>query len=173
MSKALLQLHGRAIAGLGTLVAVLYGMAAALMALDIGIRAVRLGALGWLPEAVEYLLYAGTFLAAPWGLRENAHVRIDVLVAAAPRRVAVALEIATDVLGALVAMTLVGFGTIAAHEAWRDKAMQFKTWVTPEWILLAVIPASGLLLLIEFGLRAARVHGVAPVPAETGVRISL
>jgi TRAP-type C4-dicarboxylate transport system permease small subunit len=135
------------------------------MTLDIGLRAARLGALPWLLEATEYMLYGGTFLAAPWVLRKGAHVRIDLLVTALPRRASVAMEIGADVVGLFVSAALLWFGTAAAFEAWRENSMQFKTWAVPEWILLAPIPIAALLLGIEFALRAARVRGVHTDPA--------
>ena len=165
MLKKLLAAHEAALSSLATLVAVAYGLVAFLMTLDIGLRAARLGALPWLLEATEYVLYGGTFLAAPWVLRKGAHVRIDLLVTGLPRRWSVAMEIGADLLGLFVSATLLWFGTAAALEAWREKSMQFKTWAVPEWILLAPIPIAALLLAIEFGLRAARVRGVHADPA--------
>lgn len=160
MRQRLFALHEAVISGLATLVAVAYGLAALLMTADIGLRAARLGALPWLLEATEYVLYGGTFLAAPWVLRKGAHVRVDLLVAGLPRRWSTAAEIGADAVGFFVSATFLWFGLAAAAEAWRENSMQFKTWAVPEWILLAPIPLAAGLLMIEFALRAARVRGV-------------
>ena len=160
MHQRLLALHGSVISGLATLVAVAYGLVALLMTLDIALRATRLGALPWLLEATEYVLYGGTFLAAPWVLRRGAHVRVDLLLGGLPPRWSIAMEIGADAVGLFVSATFLWFGGVAALEAWRENAMQFKTWAVPEWIVLAPVPLAAGLLMIEFGLRAARVHGV-------------
>jgi len=157
--QRLFALHGAVISGLATLVAAAYGLVALFMTLDIALRAARLGALPWLLEATEYVLYGGTFLAAPWVLRKGAHVRVDLLVAGLPRRGAIGVEVAADALGFFVSAVFLWFGTTAALEAWRDNSMQFKTWAVPEWILLAPIPIAACLLMIEFALRATRVRG--------------
>jgi TRAP-type C4-dicarboxylate transport system permease small subunit len=173
LGKKLLAVHTAVLAGIATLVAVAYGLAAVLMTVDIGIRALNVGALPWLLELTEYLLYAGTFLAAPWVLRQGAHVRVDVLAAGAPAPWSTRMEIATDVVGAMVSGVLICFGSVAVAEAWRDNTMQFKTWAVPEWILLAPIPVAATLLMIEFVLRAARVPGVVQPDADRTQRASI
>ena len=159
MRQRLFALHSAILSGLATLVAVAYGLVALLMTLDIALRAARVGALPWLLEATEYVLYGGTFLAAPWVLRKGAHVRVDLLVAGLPRRWSTGVEVAADALGFFVSAAFLWFGTAAALEAWRENSMQFKTWAVPEWILLAPIPLAACLLMIEFALRATRVRG--------------
>ena len=125
MREKLFALHAAILSGLATLVAVAYGLVALLMTLDIALRAARLGALPWLLEATEYVLYGGTFLAAPWVLRKGAHVRVDLLVAGLPRQWSTAVEIAADALGFFVSATFVWFGAAAVLEAWRENSMQF------------------------------------------------
>jgi TRAP-type C4-dicarboxylate transport system permease small subunit len=158
--RGLLAFHEALLEGAATLVALLYGLVALLMTVDIGLRACRLGSLPWLLEATEYVLYGGTFLAAPWVLRKGAHVRVDLLLMSVPRSVAVAMEIVADAIGFAVSAILLWFGAAAALDAWRENAMQFKTWAMPEWILLALIPLGALLLMVEFALRVRRVRGV-------------
>ena len=149
--------HGWLLEATGTALGLVYGSIAALMTLDIGLRALNLGALPWLIELTEYLMYAGTFLAAAWTLRRGAMVRVDILLGMFGPRTARALEIATDVLGAGVSAVILWYGAMALAEAWSTSAAQYKTWVVQEWVLLVPIPLAGLLLLVEFALRALRV----------------
>lgn len=162
MGQKLLAAYARLLEGIGTGVALAYLAAALLMALDIGIRAAGLGALPWLLELTEYLLYAGTFLAAPWALRKGAHVCMDLFATAVPAPWGRRVEVVADLSGAAVSIVLVVFGAAAVAEAWRDNTIQFKTWATPEWLLLLPIPLAGLLLALEFALRIARVAAVLP-----------
>ncbi|MGE0735354.1 MAG: TRAP transporter small permease [Alphaproteobacteria bacterium] len=143
----------------GSLVGIAYGAVAVLMTLDIAIRGLNLGALPWLIELTEYILYGGTFLAAPWALRLGAHVRVDLLLSSVRKSTALTLERIVDCIGLLVSAVFLYFGSVAVIDAWRENLTQFKTWSTPEWILLLPIPFAALLMVIEFILRIGRVPG--------------
>ena len=137
----------------GTLAGLAYGAIAALRCVDIAVRSLGMGTLAWQTELTEYLLYAATFVAAAWGLRHGAHVRVDILLVQLGARRARVLERAMDVVGLAVAAVLLGFGGAAVLEAARTGATQYKTWAAPEWLLLLPLPLAGLLLGIEFVLR--------------------
>lgn len=141
----------------GSVAGLAYGAIAALMTLDIALRGLGAGTLGWLTELTEYLLYAATFLAAAWTLRQGAHVRVDILLVQLGPHRARRLEQAMDVIGLAVALVLLGFGSAAALEAWRAGAVQYRNWATPEWLLLLPLPLAGLMLAVEFVLRLRRV----------------
>lgn len=145
--------------GIGGLVGIVYGIVALLMCLDIGIRAFNVGALPWLIELTEYMLYGGTFLAAPWALRKGAHVRVDLLLSSVKKSTALALERIIDCIGFLISGVFLVFGIMSVIRSWIGNNTEFKTWTTPEWILLLPIPIAGLLLMIEFALRIHRVEG--------------
>lgn len=136
------------------------GAMIAMMSLDVLLRGFSLGSLPWVTELTEYFMYAGTFLAAPWVLRQGGHVRVDMLLISVSRPVAARLEQLIDAIGFLIALVLLAYGSLAVHDAFRDHMIQFKTWDVPEWLLLLAIPISGALLAIEFVLRFLRVPGV-------------
>tara|TARA_R110000868_G_scaffold1253_14_gene9806 strand:- start:2097 stop:2660 length:564 start_codon:yes stop_codon:yes gene_type:complete len=150
------RLFGRLNLGLGYLVAFSMGLFAVSIALDLAIRRLGLGNMPWLYEVIEYVLYAGVFLAAPWVLREGAHVRVDLLLSALPRRVSRGLEKVLDVLGATVALALCYYGWRAGVEAFIGDSRQFKTLVVHDSWLMGIFTVSLLLLAIEFLLRAGR-----------------
>ena len=82
------------------LLSVLALLACALVALmvvvicaDVLVRNLRLGNMAWANEVAEYTLYLSTFLAAPWLLRQGAHVRMDVVLKMLPTHVGWALEV--------------------------------------------------------------------------------
>lgn len=126
---------------------------ALLIAGDVVARNLGLGNLPSLIEVTEYALYIATFAAAPWVLRQGAHVRVDLLVGLLPGPGARALERAADALGLGVSAVLFYFGYAAAADAKHIGSTIFKELVVDEWWLLAVIPASTALLTIEFALR--------------------
>ena len=126
------------------------------ISLDLALRSLDLGNIPWLNEVTEYLLYAGTFLGAPWALRLGAHVRVDLLESALPRDAARRLEQMIDVLGFVISAVLFWYGSVAVRDAVVSGAMQYKMLATPEWLLLLPFALSMLLLSIEFGLRFLR-----------------
>ena len=63
------------------LVALSIGLIAVLIPLNLFLIKTQLGSIWWLYEGVEYSLYFGVFIGAPWVLNQGAHVRVDVLTA--------------------------------------------------------------------------------------------
>jgi TRAP-type C4-dicarboxylate transport system permease small subunit len=160
MKSTLLPLFERLLSALSTLFALALGMLVAAMCLDVLIRFVSTGSLSWVTELTEYVIYGGTFLAAPWVLRQGGHVRVDILLLHLPRSWAIALERLLDAIGVLLSLLLAWYGAVSVRDAWRDNMIQFKTWNAPEWLLLLPIPIGCALLAVEFTLRALRVEGV-------------
>jgi TRAP-type C4-dicarboxylate transport system permease small subunit len=147
---------GRLNHGLGLIVAVTIGLFALSISGDLAMRRLGLGNMPWLYEMIEYILYAGVFLAAPWVLREGAHVRVDLLLSALPRNAALQLERALDVTGAAVCAALGYYGWQAGLEAFVGDSRQFKTLIVYDWWLMAIFTVSLALLAIEFLLRLRR-----------------
>lgn len=154
--------YGRLLEACGLLAGGAFGLLAVLITLDVGLRNLGIGHLGWLLETSEYVLYLATFIAAPWVLHLGAHVRVDLLLTAVPARLGVALELLADTIGALVAAILLYYGLDAALKAQAGGWMIIKELVLPEWPLLAVIPASMALLALEFLLRIRRTLAGGP-----------
>lgn len=147
---------GRLNHGLGYLVAISIALFALSISGDLAMRRLGLGNMPWLYELIEYVLYAGVFLAAPWVLREGAHVRVDLLLTALPRGVALQLERVLDVVGAVVCAALCYYGWRAGLEAFVGDSRQFKTLVVHDWWLMAIFTVSLFLLAVEFLLRLRR-----------------
>ncbi|WP_428667038.1 TRAP transporter small permease [Reyranella sp.] len=156
-----------------TLFALAIGSIIVLICLDVAMRNLSLGSLPWLIELSEYLLYAGTFLAAPWVLRQGNHVRVDMLFVALPKRLAVRLEQLVDLLGFGISLVLLYYGSAVVSDAWRTDMVAYKTWYVPEWLLFLAIPVGALLLAVEFVLRFLRVQGVVRETYDISDRASI
>lgn len=149
------------------------GLLILIMTADIAIRFFGIGSLPWLIEVAEYVLCGGTFLAAPWVLRQGAHVRIDIVLTALPRRVSRRLEQFVDLVGCGISGVLFYYGCVVVAQAWRSNAILFKSWWTPEWIVLLPVPVACLLLFAEFVLRFLRVEGVVSDEIDPTKRASI
>jgi len=150
-----------------TLLGAVFGVIIAAIALSVTtdnlMRNFGLGNIPWLNEVAEYLLYTGTFLAAPWALRMGAHVRVDILVSNLPRAAALRLEVLLDVLGLTIAGLLCYYGIEAVHDAWVADAKQYKMLTVSEWLLLVPFALASLLIAIEFVFRIMRARRIVPL----------
>jgi len=150
--------HGWIVEGLAYGVGLMFGIGTALIALDVALRNLAGTGFPWLIDAIEYGLFAGTFLAAPWVLREGAHVRVDIVVTTLPPRGAALLETLADLVGLAVCLVLLWYGVKVTLTAQSLGSMVLKSIIFPEWWALAVVPVSSLLLAVEFVLRLRRAH---------------
>ena len=144
------QLYDRVLQGFAACAAVLLGASALAITLDVVGRNVGLGTLPWVLEVSEYVLPLATFLVAPWLLRRNEHVRLDVLLRAWPW-----LNHVTNVVGLAVCAVLVLYGVRTILNSAQQGAMVFKSVVFPEWWLYAPVPLCFTLLSVEFVRRLA------------------
>lgn len=142
--------YGNLLKGLAALAALLLGVTALAITLDVIARNVGLGTLPWILEVSEYVLPLATFLAAPWLLYRNEHVRLDVLLVAYPR-----LGHVTNLIGLAVCGVLVVYGVRTILNSAAQGSMVLKSVVFPEWWLYAPVPLCFGLLSIEFLRRLA------------------
>ncbi|MFQ5973672.1 MAG: TRAP transporter small permease [Alphaproteobacteria bacterium] len=155
----------------GIVAGLLIGGLAIMVAVDVLIRDTGAGSLPWVLEVAEYILYISTFLAAPWVLAQNAHVRVDVFVNLLGPEGSRVADAAVNVVGLAISLVMLYFGFTAAFDAYRIGSLIFKELIVPEWWLLSVIPFSAALLSAEFCLRVARAR--APAPREAFTRDGL
>ena len=134
---------------------ILLGMVVIVTA-DIVLRNTMGGGLVWANEVSEYSLYLMTLLTAPWLLRRGQHVRLDIILTLVPARAAWLMEAIGDLLGFVVCVVLIRYGFAMSYDSWRLSAITIKNLVFPEWWLLAPLPATFVLLAIEFIFRFDR-----------------
>ncbi len=136
---------------------ILFAMVATVTA-DVALRNSVGAGIVWANEVSEYALYVMTLLTAPWLLRRGQHVRIDICLTFVPARVAWLMEAAGDLVGFAVSIVLVRYGLAMAVDSWRLGAITIKNLVFPEWWLLALLPATFVLLAVEFVFRFDRLR---------------
>ena len=131
----------------------------ALVTADIVLRNVARTGFSWANEITEYALYLITLLTAPWLLRRGQHVRIDMMLATVPPRLAWLMEAAADMIGFAASLVLVWYGTVMTLQSARLGSLTIKNLVFPEWWLLAPLPVCFALLALEFVFRFHRLMG--------------
>lgn len=150
---------------LGVLVGLSLGLFAVSIPIDLAMRLMGWGNIPWLNEVIEYSLYAGVFLAAPWVLRLNAHVRVDLVLSTLPKRLSRWLERGIDVLGLLVCLALLYVGIVGMIEAYESGSVRRATLVVHNWWIIALFCFSMLMLATEFLFRLF--HSADEIDQET------
>ncbi|MFC2013659.1 TRAP transporter small permease subunit [Chloroflexota bacterium] len=110
----------------------------------------------WVLEYTQYGLVFICFLAATWVLRQEGHVKMDLVVGRLNPRARSILNIITSILGMMVCLGFTCFGVIATQGYYESGFSSPTVLETPEWIILIIIPIGCFLLVIQF---IRRIHG--------------
>jgi TRAP-type C4-dicarboxylate transport system permease small subunit len=104
----------------------------------------------WQVETAIYLLIAATFLGAPYGLRESAHINIDLLIIKLPAGQRRRLDIVTSLIAMLFCFFLAYRGAVMWWEAfeggWRSSSLLSVPLVYP----YALIPVGMFLTGLQY-----------------------
>lgn len=108
----------------------------------------------WAIEVTEYLMIWITFLGAAWVLKEEGHVKIDIILnALRPRGQALLSAVGSSIMAA-ICLFLAVYGGIVTYDSVVRGAARTYHYTTPLWILLIIIPISGFFLFIQSVKRA-------------------
>ena len=121
----------------------------ALVVVDVGARSLRIFTLPWSLEATEYMLYAVTFLGAPWVLRERGHIAIELVVERLPARGRAVVGRIAEFAGAAVCAALFYYACRVLWQSYASGIMVQKSFSFPEWVAYAGIPP---VMLVLFGI---------------------
>jgi len=135
-----------------------------LICVDVAARTLRLFPTPWTLDIAEYLLYGITFLGAPWVLREEGHIAIEIAVERLPPGPRLVLRRFTDGLGALVCAVLCYYAVRMFWRSYSANNLVHETFVFPEWYLYVLAPPIFLILLLLFLRRA--LHPRAPAQQD-------
>jgi len=138
------------------LVAISIGLFAVLIPLNLLLIKTGVGNFAWLYESVEYTLFSGVFLGAPWVLQQGAHVKVDIVTQSLPATVAVRLERLMDGFGAVLCLVLCSYGVRSAWQEFVEDTLPDKDLRIDTWIMMSVFAFAFLMLAVEFLLRMRR-----------------
>lgn len=110
--------------------------------------------LPWVLQISEYILLYIPFLAAAYVLREESHIRIDILLNRLGRRTQNRVNTVTSVLGGAVLLVLAYYGTYITVDYYQRSVPTIKYLKIPEFLVIAVIPAGCFLFAVQFLRRA-------------------
>ena len=104
----------------------------------------------WATEITEWILLYATFLAAAWVLKEDGHVRIDVVLIRLSQKKQYVLSVVVCVLGTLTCGFFAYHGAKAVYSLYKRDVIMMGMILMPKYILVAVIPLGILLSFIQF-----------------------
>ncbi len=121
-----------------------------LICADVGARYFRLFAMPWSLDAAEHTLYIVTFLGAPWVLREQGHIAVDIFVQTLRPRPRLVVDRIAYVIGAVTCAVLFYFSCLVWLRSFEANTEIHRTFIYPEWIIMAFAPPVFLILLAIF-----------------------
>jgi TRAP-type transport system small permease protein len=148
--------YERLLNGLAAIAALTLLGAVLLVTADILLRNLTRVGFPWANEVSEYALFLITVLTAPWLLRRGQHIRLDLLLAALPARLAWLIEGIADVIGFATCAVLIRYSLVMTWDSYRLGSITIKNLVFPEWWTLWPMPACFILLAVEFVFRFHR-----------------
>ncbi len=109
----------------------------------------------WVTEVTECLLLYITFLGSAWLLREEGHVRMDILLNRLGTRAKAILGIFSSLIGVFVSATIMIYGLAVTWNYFQRGIYTPTAMEIPLYAILLVIPVGSLMLLLQFLRRTA------------------
>ena len=117
---------------------------------DITLRYLFNRPLGWVKEVSEYILVGLGFLVAAWILKDDGHVKMDLVLNKVGPRVQTMMNIITSIISTIIVLTMTWFALRVIVDFYRTKLVAPSVLEPPKWILLTPIFVGCLLLAIQF-----------------------
>lgn len=110
----------------------------------------------WVIEVTECLLLYLTFLASAWLLREEDHVKIDILLSYFGARSQACFGIISSLIGVFVSLVLTIYGAEVTWDYFQRGMYTPTAMEIPVSAIILIIPVGSFMLLIQFCRRTVR-----------------
>ena len=128
----------------------------------------------WAHEAMFLMFGMQYLIAGGFCLRENAHVRVDVIYTRLSKRTQAIMDVITSMFFFIFVLTLLVTGWIFFHDAFSIREVSFTEWGIQYWPVKFVLPLGAVLLLLQGISQLVKDVAVAVRPEsaelETSVR---
>ena len=108
----------------------------------------------WVVEISEYSILWVVFLSTAWVLRNEGHVKMDLVLSRLKPRNQTLLNIITSVVGAIVCFILVWYGAGVTLDHFLRGAGKLRMIEVPAAAIMVIIPIGCFLLFLQFLRRA-------------------
>jgi len=110
--------------------------------------------LPWVIEFSEYALVFIAFLAGAWVLKDEAHIKVDLVLNMFNPRIRAIINVVNSILGAVLCLFLTYQSAFMVWDLFKRQILTAKTMEIPMWPLFAVFCFGNFLLTIQFFIRA-------------------
>ena len=104
----------------------------------------------WVLESTQFALVFITFLGATWVLKNDGHVRMDIVINRLSQRTQNRINIVTSILCAVACLIVTWFGAKVWWDYFQINYLYAGSLVIPAYFLEVVIPIGAFLLFIQF-----------------------
>jgi len=103
----------------------------------------------WAHEAMFLMFGMQYLIAGGFCLRENAHVRVDVIYTQLSKRTKAIMDVVTSLFFFIFVLTLLGTGWIFFHDAYAISEVSFTEWGIQYWPIKFALPLGAVLLMLQ------------------------
>lgn len=104
----------------------------------------------WMLEITEYIMLYIPFLCAAVVLKEEGHIRVDLLINRFSRKNRTWVNILTSLVGGIIMLAYTWFGAQTTLDAYRRGVPSLESLRTPVFLILMIIPIGSFLFTIQF-----------------------
>ncbi|PIC70203.1 hypothetical protein CSV77_08970 [Sporosarcina sp. P16b] len=104
----------------------------------------------WILEVSEYLLVFLTFLGVAWLLREDGHIKLDLLLNRLSEKNRTRMEIVNSCIGAIISLIITVYGFLATWNLYMRDIKTETILEIPRSMLIVIIPVSFLFVFVQF-----------------------
>jgi len=113
----------------------------------------------WMLEITEYIMLYIPFLCAAIVLKEEGHIRVDLLISRFSRKNKTWVNMITSLVGGIVMLIYAGFGAQATLDAFKRGVPSLESLKIPVFLILMIIPIGSFLFTIQFLRQTVRYYG--------------
>jgi len=113
----------------------------------------------WVTEITECMLLYITFLASAWLLREEGHVKVDIILSRLSARTNAFLGIISSILGVFVSVVLTIYGFQVVWYSFQKHLYTPTAMEIPIAAIIIIIPIGSLMLSLQFMRRTGKFIG--------------
>jgi len=117
---------------------------------DITLRYLFNRPLGWVKEVSEYILVGLGFLVAAWILKDDGHVKMDLVLNKVKPRAQTMMNIITSIISTIIVFIMTWFSFRVILDFYQTKLVAPSVLEPPKWILLTPICVGCFLLTMQF-----------------------
>jgi len=106
--------------------------------------------ISWMLEITEYTMLYIPFLGAAFVLKEDGHIRIDLVITFLSERSRGWLNVVTSFVGGVVMLIYTWFGAQVTLDYFERGVPSLESLRTPMFLVLMIIPIGALLFSLQF-----------------------